>query len=57
MAEEKKHNCPECALRKRAEENPRSFLGVLWKLHTYVCPGWKAYQRSLKTNGASGSSS
>jgi hypothetical protein len=57
MTEEKKHKCADCAFRKKAEERPRSFLGILWKLHTYVCPGWKAYQRSLRAGGAGGSSS
>jgi hypothetical protein len=47
MAQEKKYPCAECGFRKKAEKNPRSFVGRLWKLHTYVCPGWKAYQRSL----------
>jgi hypothetical protein len=45
---ERKHNCENCALRRKAEAKPWSFLGILWKLHTHVCPGWKAYQRSLK---------
>jgi len=47
MTEETKHNCADCAWRKKAEEKPGSFLGILWKLHTRICPGWKAYQRSL----------
>lgn len=57
MTEEKKHKCADCSFRKKAEERPRSFLGILWKLHTNVCPGWKAYQRSLRAGGAGGSSS
>ncbi len=40
--------CESCAMRKRAEEKPRSFLAVLWRLHTKICPGWKSYQRWLK---------
>jgi hypothetical protein len=43
--------CVDCALRKKAEEKPRSFLAILWKLHTYVCPGWKSYQRYLAQGG------
>ncbi len=49
MPTNKKHNCAECGFRKKAQENPRSFLGILWKLHTFICPGWRAYQRSLNS--------
>jgi hypothetical protein len=38
----------DCPVRKKAEARPRSLIGIVWKLHTYICPGWKAYQRSLK---------
>jgi hypothetical protein len=48
MTAEKKHPCETCALRRKAEEKPRSLLGILWRLHTKICPGWKAYQRSLR---------
>lgn len=48
MTEEKKYPCETCPFRRKAEERPRSFLGVLWRLHTKICPGWKAYQRSLQ---------
>jgi hypothetical protein len=47
MKKRKHPGCASCALRKRAEARPRSLVGILWKLHTHVCPGWKAYQRSL----------
>lgn len=47
MADVKKMRCEDCAMRKKAEANPRSFIGILWRLHTHICPGWKAYQRSL----------
>lgn len=47
MTTDKKHKCEDCAWRKKAEANPRSFTSILWKLHTYVCPGWKSYQKSL----------
>lgn len=57
MNQEKKHNCEDCAFRKKAEANPRSFTGRLWKIHTYICPGWRSYQRSLKARGAGGESS
>jgi hypothetical protein len=41
------HKCANCAIRKKAEENPNSLRGRLWRWHTSWCPGWKAYQRSL----------
>jgi hypothetical protein len=47
MNKDAKSGCEVCKLRRKAEARPRSPLGILWKLHTYVCPGWKAYQRSL----------
>ena len=47
MGEERKHRCETCPLRRKAEAKPRSLIGILWRLHTYVCPGWRAYQRSL----------
>ena len=47
------HNCATCGIRSKAEAKPRSFVGILWKLHTYICPGWKAYQRSLAQQAAS----
>ena len=47
MGDEHSQRCETCSLRKKAEARPRSLIGILWKLHTYVCPGWKAYQRSL----------
>ncbi len=44
MTKEKKYACETCPFRRKAEEKPRSLLGILWRLHTKVCPGWKAYQ-------------
>ena len=41
------HSCATCGMRKKAEENPKSFTSRLWKWHTKWCPGWKAYQKSL----------
>ncbi len=40
--------CENCAFRKSAEKNPRSLKAMLWKWHTKICPGWKAYQKQLK---------
>ena len=52
MSEDDKPRCEVCAIRKKAEEKPRSLIGIVWKLHTYICPGWKAYQRSLAAKNA-----
>lgn len=51
MADEKKFGCEDCAMRKRAEANPKSFWARLWRWHTGWCPGWKAYQRELREKG------
>ena len=47
MATDKKSGCAVCGIRKRAEARPRSLFGFLWKIHSYICPGWRSYQRSL----------
>lgn len=39
--------CANCPMRERAEKSPRSFLSMLWRLHTLFCPQWKAYQSEL----------
>lgn len=41
---EKTFACETCALRQKAEANPRTLRARLWKWHTGWCPGWKAYQ-------------
>lgn len=51
MTEQQEHSCEHCEFRRKAETSPRSLLGILWKLHTYVCPGWRAYQRTLSRAG------
>lgn len=43
--------CADCAMRQKAETNPRAFLSWLWRVHTKICPGWKAYQRALARQG------
>lgn len=50
-AEAKEKNCENCAWRKRAEARPKSLLALLWRWHTKWCPGWKAYQQSLREEG------
>lgn len=53
MAEEKKqYKCEDCGWRKHYERKPKSILGRIWKWHTGFCPGWKAYQESLKVDSA-----
>lgn len=47
MADQPERCCETCDLRRKAEARPRSLVGILWKVHTWVCPGWKAYRRSL----------
>lgn len=42
------HRCEDCKFRRKAEEKPNSFMGILWRLHTKICPGWRAYQKDLK---------
>jgi hypothetical protein len=42
------HACETCRWRLRAEAKPGTWLSKLWHWHTTWCPGWKAYQKSLK---------
>ena len=44
---EKTYACETCAMRMKAEANPKSFMSRLWHWHTKFCPGWKAYQAHL----------
>ena len=41
---EKTFGCETCPIRKKAEDNPKSFIARLWYWHIRWCPGWKAYQ-------------
>jgi hypothetical protein len=41
------HNCEKCAFRAKYDNNPKSFLGKLWRWHANWCPGWKSHMRSL----------
>ncbi len=43
----KQHNCENCGLRSRYDQNPRSIIGRLWRWHINWCPGWKKYITSL----------
>ena len=40
-------NCENCAFRDKYDNNPKSFLGRLWRWHANWCPGWKAYMNSI----------
>jgi len=39
--------CAHCAFRAKYDNNPKSFLGRLWRWHANWCPGWKEYMKSL----------
>ncbi|MBL1215523.1 MAG: hypothetical protein HND52_19310 [Ignavibacteriae bacterium] len=40
-------NCENCKFRAKYDNNPKSFLGRLWRWHAGWCPGWKSYMNSL----------
>lgn len=40
-------SCENCAFRSKYDNNPKSFLGRLWRWHATWCPGWKKYMQSL----------
>ena len=42
------HACADCKWRKKSEAKPDGWLAKIWRWHTTWCPGWKAYQESLK---------
>jgi hypothetical protein len=42
-----KQNCENCGFRSKYDNNPKSFLGRLWRWHANWCPGWKKYMKSL----------
>jgi hypothetical protein len=44
-------NCENCAIRKKAEERPKSLAGRFWRWHIKWCPGWKSYQAFLAEQG------
>lgn len=46
--------CETCAMRKKAEANPKSLLSRIWRWHTGWCPGWKAYQAHLAEQNSAG---
>lgn len=42
-----KHTCGNCNFRAKFDNNPRSWLGRIWKWHAGWCPGWRKYITSL----------
>jgi hypothetical protein len=40
-------NCANCGIRAKYDNNPKSFIGRLWRWHINWCPGWKGYITSL----------
>jgi hypothetical protein len=40
-------SCENCGFRAKYDNNPKSFLGRLWRWHAKWCPGWKKYMMSL----------
>jgi len=39
--------CATCKIRAKADRNPASLVGRLWRWHAGWCPGFKSYMRSL----------
>lgn len=47
----KNHQCSNCPIRKQYDNKPKSILGRFWRWHINICPGWKAYFKSLNEEG------
>ena len=41
------HNCENCSIRAKYDNNPKSLIGRFWCWHINFCPGWKGYMNSL----------
>lgn len=41
------HNCENCSFRAKYDNNPKSFLGRIWRWHASWCPGFNGYLKSL----------
>ena len=39
--------CANCSFRAKYDNNPKSFLGRIWRWHAGWCPGWNGYMKSL----------
>ena len=42
-----RHNCENCPIRAKYDNNPKSLIGKFWRWHINFCPGWKSYVNSL----------
>jgi len=40
-------NCENCTFRAKYDNNPKSFLGRLWRWHANWCPGWKEHMKTI----------
>ena len=45
--EVKNYPCAECKMRRKYEDNPKSFIARFWHWHTNFCPGWRTFFESL----------
>ncbi|MBR3589659.1 MAG: hypothetical protein IKJ20_01950 [Alistipes sp.] len=41
------HDCANCPIRAKYDNNPKSFIGRFWRWHIGFCPGWKGYFNTL----------
>ncbi len=44
---ENQTSCENCPIRTKYDNNPKSFVGRIWRWHINFCPGWKKYFKSL----------
>jgi hypothetical protein len=43
------NNCEHCGFRAKYDNNPKSFLGRIWRWHAGWCPGWKKGRKGPPT--------
>ena len=48
----KLHKCADCPIRCNAMKKPQSFYARIHRWHKNWWPGWKIYQKELRTTGA-----
>jgi hypothetical protein len=41
------HNCENCSILARYDNNPKSLIGKFWRWHINFYSGWKDYMNSL----------
>ena len=44
---QKQHNCEQCPMRAKYDQNPKSFGARVWRWHINFCPGWKGFMNTL----------